>query len=190
LLECSLDAACSQTSAQEQEDTMSKSVSLLAFGLMAALFSLAPEHAQAQGGLLDQRQVTGVVGDVAVDAVVTIERLDLGNVGLLATGVVDTVVNGTHVVQTFERVPASLIDGSTGASCDIQYLDLGPIHLDLLGLTLDLSELELDLNGQTGNGKLLGNLLCSVTGLLDGGIVGGLLRGVLLGLLGTINGLL
>jgi hypothetical protein len=51
--------------------------------------------------------------------------------------------------------------------CDILFLDLGPLHLDLLGLTIDLAEVILDLNAVTGGGNLLGNLLCALLGLLD-----------------------
>jgi hypothetical protein len=56
----------------------------------------------------------------------------------------------------------------TQASCDILFLDLGPLNLDLLGLTIDLSQIVLDINAVPGAGNLLGNLLCAVTGLLDG----------------------
>lgn len=51
--------------------------------------------------------------------------------------------------------------------CDILFLDLGPLHLDLLGLTIDLAEVILDVNAVTGGGNLLGNLLCALLGLLD-----------------------
>ena len=51
----------------------------------------------------------------------------------------------------------------------ILHLDLGPIHLDLLGLLLDTSQIVVDLSAAPGAGNLLGNLLCSITGLLDSG---------------------
>ena len=54
------------------------------------------------------------------------------------------------------------------ASCDVLFLDLGPLHLDLLGLTVDLSQVVLDINAVTGAGNLLGNLLCGLLGLFDG----------------------
>jgi hypothetical protein len=54
------------------------------------------------------------------------------------------------------------------ASCNVLFLDLGPLHLDLLGLTVDLSQVILDVNAVTGAGNLLGNLLCALLGLLDG----------------------
>ena len=58
------------------------------------------------------------------------------------------------------------------APCDILHLDLGPLHLDLLGLQIDLNRIVLDIVAHTGAGKLLGNLLCAVAGLLDGGLGG------------------
>jgi len=73
-------------------------------------------------------------------------------------------------IQAFSNVPATLNESSTKASsCDILFLDIGPIFLDLLGLQIDLSEIVLDVNAIQGSGNLLGNLLCSLTGLLDGG---------------------
>ena len=53
-------------------------------------------------------------------------------------------------------------------TCDILFLDLGPLHLDLLGLTVDLAPVVLDINAEPGGGNLLGNLLCAVLGLFDG----------------------
>ncbi len=57
---------------------------------------------------------------------------------------------------------------STQATCDILNLVLGPLHLDLLGLTVDLNQVVLEIAAQTGAGNLLGNLLCAVVSLLDG----------------------
>ena len=52
-------------------------------------------------------------------------------------------------------------------SCPILDLDLGPIHLDLLGLVVDLDEVHLNIVAVPGAGNLLGNLLCALVGLLD-----------------------
>ena len=54
------------------------------------------------------------------------------------------------------------------ASCQILLLDLGPLFLDVLGLTVDLNEVVLDITAVAGAGNLLGNLLCAVVHLLDG----------------------
>ncbi|MBA2441557.1 MAG: ABC transporter substrate-binding protein [Rubrobacter sp.] len=54
-----------------------------------------------------------------------------------------------------------------GEECDILFLDLGPLFLDLLGLQVDLEPIVLDVTAVPGPGNLLGNLLCAVAGLLD-----------------------
>jgi hypothetical protein len=82
--------------------------------------------------------------------------------------------------------------GFTPASshgCDILNLDLGPLDLNLLGLQVDLAPVVLDIVAQPGAGALLGNLLCAVAGLLDGGLGGGL-GGLLGSVIDVLNGLL
>ncbi|MBI4899152.1 MAG: ABC transporter substrate-binding protein [Actinobacteria bacterium] len=84
-----------------------------------------------------------------------------------------TTVSGTVIPIT--QTVTSLIGNLTpSGSCKILTLDLGPLHLDLLGLVVDLSAVHLNITAQSGNGNLLGNLLCSVAGLLDnnGGVNG------------------
>jgi hypothetical protein len=53
--------------------------------------------------------------------------------------------------------------------CRILHLDIKPISLDLLGLQVNTSEIVLDITAQQGAGNLLGNLLCGVANLLNGG---------------------
>jgi hypothetical protein len=55
-------------------------------------------------------------------------------------------------------------------SCDILRLRLGPLDLDLLGLVIHLDRIVLDITAEPGPGNLLGNLLCAIAGLLDGGL--------------------
>ena len=74
----------------------------------------------------------------------------------------------------------------SSTSCPILGLDLGPLHLDLLGLVVDLNEVILNLTAQPGPGNLLGNLLCAVTHLLD--LPGAFIA--LQNLLNTINAIL
>jgi hypothetical protein len=57
---------------------------------------------------------------------------------------------------------------AAAARCPILNLVLGPLDLDLLGLEIHLNRVVLDIVAQSGPGKLLGNLLCAVAGLLDG----------------------
>jgi hypothetical protein len=64
-------------------------------------------------------------------------------------------------------------------TCSILHLDLGPLALNLLGLQVNLSEIVIDITGVTGPGNLLGNLLCSVAGLLDSPVLARLLNQIL-----------
>jgi len=56
------------------------------------------------------------------------------------------------------------------AGCDILNLVLGPLDLNLLGLTIHLDQVVLDIVAVPGPGNLLGNLLCAVANLLNGGL--------------------
>ena len=85
------------------------------------------------------------------------------------SGVLTSATGASSVLSTV-ALPAAI--GAT--TCDILHLDIGPIALDLLGLQVDLSQIVLDITAQAGAGNLLGNLLCSVAGLLDS--PGGLAR--------------
>ena len=65
-----------------------------------------------------------------------------------------------------------------------------PLDLDLLGLQVHLDKVVLDIVAATGAGNLLGNLLCAVTGLLDGSPLDGLLthlKNLLNQILGALN---
>lgn len=86
-------------------------------------------------------------------------------------------------VKSINGVPARTARADSAAAlavCDILHLDLAPLDLDLLGLQVHLSRVVLDIVAVSGAGNLLGNLLCAVTGLLDGGLNGLLGRLVLL----------
>jgi len=54
------------------------------------------------------------------------------------------------------------------ANCPILHLVLGPLNLNLLGLTVHLNRVVLDITAVSGPGNLLGNLLCAVANLLNG----------------------
>ena len=72
-------------------------------------------------------------------------------------------------------------------SCAILGLVLGPLHLDVLGLVIDLNRVVLNIVGQTGAGNLLGNLLCALTGILDGSVILTRFLSVVTELLAAIN---
>ena len=88
-------------------------------------------------------------------------------------------INGTKATNTKQAARAA-----QQATCDILHLVLGPLDLDLLGLQVHLDKVVLNVVAESGPGNLLGNLLCAVAGLLDGGLSGQL--GQLVDLLNTI----
>jgi hypothetical protein len=79
--------------------------------------------------------------------------------------------------------------GVMAASCDVLNLVLGPLDLNLLGLEVHLNQVVLDIIATTGAGNLLGNLLCAVVGILDGGGPLGQIAGLLNQILAILNGL-
>jgi len=78
------------------------------------------------------------------------------------------------VTQISQSVTTTVQNATTSGSCQILTLQLGPLHLDLLGLVVDLNQVNLTITAQSGPGNLLGNLLCAVAHLLDGGHLSGL----------------
>lgn len=126
----------------------------------------------------------------------TIRELTLNNAGqLVAKGVLRGKVGSTIINQNFSNAlsqfsktePDSRSVASHETVCDILYLDIGAISLDLLGLRVDLSPIDLDIVADAGQGNLLGNLLCAVVGLLDGFNLNAILIGIINNILATIN---
>ena len=103
-------------------------------------------------------------GEVTIDRVVARggELLAIGSI----TGTVTDALGATlgTVNQAF-TTPLSL-----NGTCEILDLVLGPLNLDLLGLVVTLDTVHLNITAEQGPGNLLGNLLCAVAGLLDGGL--------------------
>jgi hypothetical protein len=128
------------------------------------------------GQLLAQGTFTGTITDAATNAV--------RNVVTQIAMPVATGAQGATATATAAAAPAV-----TAASCEILNLVLGPLDLNLLGLRVHLDQVVLDITAVPGGGNLLGNLLCSIAGLLDGGLSGVLgqvaaLLNQLLGILG------
>jgi len=89
---------------------------------------------------------------------------------LTASGIFTfTSVNGT-TTEGFTDAPVEALTGSgspTQATCTILTLDIGRIHLNLLGLDVNLAPVNLVISAISGPGALLGNLLCALVHLLD-----------------------
>lgn len=116
--------------------------------------------------------VTGTLADGtgAVDGSFDVSKFVVQDGQLFAVGTftgtvtdeADNVTSGTDEMAMPVNLAAS--DGS----CQILDLVLGPVDLDLLGLQVHLDTVHLNITAQSGPGNLLGNLLCAVSGLLDG----------------------
>ena len=85
----------------------------------------------------------------------------VGNV----TGTFTDLLGNVSQINIPFQAPVNILQ--QGGTCQILTLDIGAIHLDLLGLVVDLSPIHLSVTAQSGPGNLLGNLLCTIAHLLD-----------------------
>ncbi len=95
-----------------------------------------------------------------------------------------TVTQGTQAAA----IPVGLAQAAS--SCQILDLVLGPVDLDLLGLQVHLDTVHLNITADAGPGNLVGNLLCAVAGLLDGGLPLSAILGQIAALLNQLLGIL
>jgi hypothetical protein len=70
--------------------------------------------------------------------------------------------------QTVSDTPVSLPVAFPSVTCPVLHLVLGPLDLNLLGLTIHLNQVVLDVTALGAPGNLLGNLLCAIVNLLNG----------------------
>ena len=165
---------------------------LLSLGTLFTLGNLVPvsagaaEEAPANRHGLQVNHVTGKAGRTADHLTGTfagrilITHLALRNAskktltvrGVILSGDVAGVPGAGHIANQAFTAPARLLTGAHGqaatpAACPILRLDIGRIHLDLLGLVIDLAPIHLNITAQSGPGKLLGNLLCALANLLN-----------------------
>jgi hypothetical protein len=88
-----------------------------------------------------------------------------------ALGTVTKTVSTPLVASTSSQASPAAVPA---VGCQILDLRLQPLDLNLLGLTVHLDTVHLNITAVPGAGNLLGNLLCAVAGLLDGGSLGSL----------------
>ena len=129
--------------------------------------------------------VTGLVGTVTGTLTVTgftVVNGALAAVGDLTVTVTDAAGDIIGTITQAVTIPLQ----NTG-SCRVLHLELGPLDLDVLGLMVHLDRVVLDVTAQAGPGNLLGNLLCTVTHLLDGNASLTAVQNLLDGLLRAIS---
>ncbi len=105
----------------------------------------------------------------AFSGIVTITSFATEANQLVAKGVLNgtlTQADGTtNTISQAVSLPVAGVD----PNCQILNLVLGPLDLNLLGLTIHLNQVVLNITAVPGAGNLLGNLLCAVANLLNGG---------------------
>ena len=89
---------------------------------------------------------------------------------LTATGTLaGDLVDSTGATQSVSQTQTFAVDDITAAAtCQVLDLNLAPLDLNLLGLTVHLDRVHLNITAVPGAGNLLGNLVCAIAGLLNG----------------------
>lgn len=149
--------------------------------VLAATMVLIPQNLQAQTNaqskgttskVLVQGPVSTPTGTAAgtFSGILNVTHFAVQNGQIVATGLLTGTVTdlaGSTVGTVSQSVTTPL--ASANGSCSILDLTLGPLHLNVLGLVVDLNQVHLTISAQPGSGNLLGNLLCDLAGLLNGG---------------------
>jgi hypothetical protein len=155
---------------------------LLLLIALAPMALAAPRAAAAPPAGSLTVPVTGTLANGgAFSGSYTITRFVNQGGNLVARGTLSgTLTNAAGgVIGTVTNVPVTVPVAAAAGSCTILDLTLGPLHLNLLGLIVDLNQVHLVITAQQGSGNLLGNLLCAVANLLNGGGPLGALAGLL-----------
>lgn len=164
--------------------TGTRSLTQTLIALVAALamtLSLAPSAAQAQDGNVAGRTIQNLQFDTVLEGigdgqfVGRIVNLVVDDEGLASGRIIGQLLDGDgnvveRVNETFEGIDLTgLLDGEAeNGVCQILFLELGPIFLDLLGLIVEIPDpVIVEIRAEEGPGQLLGNLLCPLLGLLD-----------------------
>lgn len=129
-----------------------------------------PAPAPPSGGLVTAIMQT-IAGIGTFTGTLTTTSVSLVNGVLTATGTISGTLTDTagNVVGTLTNAPITFpLTGFTG-TCTILTLHTGMINLSVLGLNVTLSPIDLVITAIAAPGNLLGNLLCDVANLLNGG---------------------
>jgi hypothetical protein len=131
-----------------------KRLALLLVGFLAIGVLSPPAQAQNIGSGI-------VINDVDLEGLNLVEGV------LTATGgTVSGTIGGLPFTTDLENFRLEF-EPAGMEGCSILDLELGPIDLDLLGLHVDTSPICLSITAFEGEG-LLGDLLCGLSGILDG----------------------
>lgn len=119
-----------------------------------------------------------------------VKRFITRNKQTYALGTLAGHIGSRKVPAHSVQIPVSVATPAgarAAATCQVLDLVLAPIDLNLLGLKVHLDQVHLNVSAESGPGNLLGNLLCSVTGLLDQNPLGTQLTQILNVVLAILN---
>ncbi len=144
--------------------------------LAAARSASAPAHRAVAATSLIKIPITGKSkSGKKFKGTFTVDRFISRNGKTYALGTLKGTLGQRTVNRSNVAIPAKIGSSAAGArdaaatGCPILHLVLGPLNLNLLGLHVTLNKVVLDITAVPGAGQLLGNLLCSVANLLNGG---------------------
>jgi hypothetical protein len=128
-------------------------------------------------------QTVNVTGTKGFKGTLAIDRFATRNGKMVAIGTMKGTVRKNGKTKRIKArtvtLPASVLGAGDGSgakaaqvppipgACQILNLVLGPITLNLLGLVVRTNQINLRIDAVPGAGNLLGNLLCSITNLLN-----------------------
>ena len=144
--------------------------------LLAALvlpFSAAAKNRGNTAGILtsDAQAISAADGSVQGDGTFTVQKVIQQDGQLLVKGKLDLVLaDGTQFTENvLAPLAYSVSSDTTGdvtvqqLTCDVLFLEIGPIDLELLGLIVHVDPIVIDIDADPSGG-LLGQLLCSLAG--------------------------
>lgn len=146
--------------------------------LLLTAFSMPTAHAQVKAASHPlTAPVSGTISNgKTFTGVFTVKRFVASKGKIFAVGTIrGTVKNASgDVTRSAAAAPTVTVpavfpvtSAASGLVCNVLNLNLGPLDLNLLGLVVHLNQVILNITAQPG--ALLGNLLCSLAGLLNGG---------------------
>jgi hypothetical protein len=154
---------------------------------LAAMFVAGP--AQAQTPAVPASQTVAMTGKdksgKPFKGTFTVDHFRAVGSRVYAVGTLKGTLKNRKVTRENLSIPATLAGDTSGGaraaqlSCKVLTLTLGPLDLNLLGLRVQLNQVNLRITAIPGGG-LLGDLLCSITNLLNPtGLLGNQLAAVL-----------
>jgi len=125
----------------------------------------------------------------------TIDRFIAKHGKTYAVGTLKGRLAGKKVTKHNVKMPVTMPGTAQSAqlppipgACQVLNLVLGPIDLNLLGLSVRTNQINVRIDAIPGAGNLLGNLLCGITNLLNPGAASASqLSGILNALLSLLN---